>query len=361
MATARTAELHRLAKRIATALPPFVEEVVVTGSVSRGVADDISDIEMLVVTSEPLELDQCFEHARTAGLEGLDTWGPQGTETKRVFGYREEVPIELVWWSRELAEASVDAILAGEPSGSGDALANGVALRTVGLLEAWQARLRAYPDELAAARIEEAALTWGGYAPAGWLTLVRPGERVALVERLLDDATRVLRIVYALNRVWEPTTKRLADRVEALPVKPQRLAERLEDALTEPDPVRAALVMNELQLETVELAPSGPNVVRARRWLSDVVEVLRHASKGPWSNSPHAIRPTHTRAARASTRCAGAHGRGGGRAPGPSSRLPSRSARPRLPRRRRAARRPGRRAPARHLDHEVRSRDGAPA
>jgi predicted nucleotidyltransferase len=278
MATDRTPELRALAERIADALPAVVEEVVVTGSVSRGVADDVSDIEMLVVTSEPLELDKCFELARRAGLESLDTWGPQGTETKRVFGYREGVPIELVWWSRDFAEASVDAILAGEPSGSGDALANGVAIRSVGLLEAWQARLRAYPEELAAARIEDAALTWGGYAPAGWLTLLRPGERVALVERLLDDATRVLRIVYALNRVWEPTPKRLAARVEALPVKPERLAERLEDALTEPDPACAALVMNELQLETVELAPSGPNVDRARRWLSEVVEVLRNAS-----------------------------------------------------------------------------------
>jgi predicted nucleotidyltransferase len=275
MATDRTRDLQALAERIADALPPVVEEVVVTGSVSRGVADDVSDIEMLVVTSEPLELDECFEHARAAGLEQLDTWGPQGTDTKRVFGYRETVPIELIWWSRDFAEASVEAILAGEPSGSGDALANGVAIRSAGLLEDWQRRLSDYPDELVAERIEDAALTWGGYAPEGWLTLLRPGERVALVERLLDDATRVLRIVYALNRIWEPTTKRLAARVDALPVKPGRLAERIEDALTEPDPVRAALVMNELQLDTVQMAPSGPNVDRARRWLSDVVEVLR--------------------------------------------------------------------------------------
>ena len=248
-----------------------------TGSVSRGAADDVSDIEMLVVTSEPLTLDECFEHARRVGLDGLDTWGPQGTETKRVFGYLERVPIELIWWSRDFAEASVAAILAGEPSGSGDALANGVSLRTVGLLESWQARLSAYPEELAAARIEDAALTWGGYAPEGWLTLLRPGERVALVERLLDDATRVLQIVYALNRVWPPTTKRLSARVEELALKPERLAERIDEALTAPDAARAALLMNELQLETVQLAPSGPNVDRARTWLSDVVSVLREA------------------------------------------------------------------------------------
>lgn len=275
----RTRELHEVAERIAAALPPVVEEVVLTGSVSRGIADEVSDIEMLVVTTEQLELAECFEHARRIGFEGLDTWGVQGTATNRVFGYLDAVPVELVWWSRKFAETSVAAIVAGQPSGSAEALANGVALRTVGLLEAWQERLRVYPDELAAARIEEAALTWGGYAPAGMLTIARPGDRLALVERLVDDTQRVLRIVYALNRAWEPTTKRLADRVRALPVKPERLAERIEEILTEPDPLRAMLVLSELQIDTLTLAPSGPNVDRARRWVQEVIEVLREVSR----------------------------------------------------------------------------------
>jgi hypothetical protein len=278
MTTARARELQQVAERIAAALPPVVEEVVLTGSVSRGVADDVSDIEMLVVTTEPLDLAKCFEHARKVGFEGLDTWGAQGTETSRVFGYLDGVPIELVWWSRDQAEASVAALVAGQHGSSGDALANGVALRTVGLLEDWQERLRPYPEHLAATRIEEAALPWGGYAPAGMLTLARPGDRLALVERLVDDVARVLRIVYALNRAWEPTTKRLAARVEALPVRPERLAERIEDVLTEQDPLRAMLVLSELQLDTLALAPSGPNVDRARRWVRDVVDVLREAS-----------------------------------------------------------------------------------
>jgi len=61
-------------------------------------------------------------------------------------------------------------------------------------------------------------------------------------------------------------------------VKPDRLAERIEDALTERDPLRAMLVMSELQVDTVDLAPPGPNVDRARRWLREVVAVLREAS-----------------------------------------------------------------------------------
>ena len=87
--------------------------------------------------------------------------------TKRVSGYRDGVPIELIWWSRAHAETAIDAIFAGEASATADALANGVALRTSGPLAQWQERLRHYPDELAAAPIEDAALTWGGFAAAG--------------------------------------------------------------------------------------------------------------------------------------------------------------------------------------------------
>jgi hypothetical protein len=272
--TARSAELRSIAQRIADALPATVEEVVLTGSVSRGVADDVSDIEMLIVTAGEPELEQCFSLAAACGLTGLGTWGPQGGPTQRVSGYREGVPIELIWWSRTHAETAVDAIFAGDPSATADALANGIALRTSGLLARWQERLRHYPDELARARIEDAALTWGGFAPAGLLTLVRPGERLALVERMVDDATRVVRIVFALNHVWQPTLKRLADRAATLPVKPERMAERIEDALTEPDPRRALIAMTELQSETVALAPDGPNVDRARTWLSHGRDIL---------------------------------------------------------------------------------------
>jgi predicted nucleotidyltransferase len=269
-----TTRLRAIARGIADALPASVEEVVLTGSVSRGVADDVSDIEMLIVTRDELELDECFRLAAACGLTELGTWGPQGVPTKRVSGYREGAPIELIWWSRDYAEVSVDAIFAGEPSGAADALANGVALRTSGLLARWQQRLRHYPDEVARARIEDAALTWGGFAAAGLLTIIRPGERLALLERMVDDASRVVRIVFAMNRVWQPTLKRLADRSAPLAVKPERLAERIEDALTEHDPRRAVLIMTELQADTVALAPDGPNVNRARQWLAEAREIL---------------------------------------------------------------------------------------
>src|ERR1051326_8367633 len=275
MPNERSRELQSLAQRVADALPADIaEEVVLTGSVSRGVADDVSDIEMLIVTPHQLELADCFELARAAGLEWLDTWGVQSTPANRASGYLEGVPLELLWWPRDFTESSIDAFFSTDMSSGADAIANGVALRTSGSLARWQARLADYPEELALARIEDAALTWGGFTPAGLLTIARPGELLSRTERMLDDATRVLRIVYALNRVWQPTHKRLAARVAPLAIKPERLAERIEEAFTEPDPRRALLVMTELQADTVALAPDGPNVNRARRRLAEGAKLL---------------------------------------------------------------------------------------
>jgi predicted nucleotidyltransferase len=269
MDATRSEELLALAQRVADTLPPEAIEVVLTGSVSRGVADEVSDIEMLVVTEDRLTLEEAFELARRAGLEERDSWGDPSTPTRRVFGYLDGQPVETIWWSRELAE---ELFASG---GSAEALANGVALRTSGLLARWQERLAEYSDALVAERIEKAAERWGGFTPAGLLTLVRPDCALACMEWLVDSAQRVLAIVFALNRIHQPTAKRLAARVEPLALKPERLAERIEEALAERDPRRALQVMTELQLETVRLAPSGPNVDRARVWLTEGIEVLR--------------------------------------------------------------------------------------
>jgi len=264
----RSEELRALAQRVADGLPPDVIEVVLTGSVSRGVADDVSDIEMLCVTERPLSLEEAFDLARLAGLEERDSWGDPSTPTRRVFGYLEDTPVETIWWSRELAE---ELFASG---GSAEAIANGVALRTSGLLVRWQERLADYPDGLVAERVEKAAERWGGFTPAGLLTLVRNDVALARMEWLVESAQRVLAIVFALNRQHAPTAKRLSARVAPLAIKPDRLAERIEESLAGQDPRRSLATMTELQLETVRLAPDGPNVARARRWLAEGLAIL---------------------------------------------------------------------------------------
>lgn len=268
MATAKSDELRALAQRIADSFPPEVVEVVLTGSVSRGLADELSDIEMLVVTEAQLSLEQAFELAAAAGLENRDTWGDPSTPTRRVHGYLDGQSVETIWWSRDLAEEHYDR------PGSDQALLHGVALRTSGLLGRWQEQLAVYPDELASERIEKAAERWGGFSPGGLLTIARPDTTLARAEWLVESAQRVLAIVYAVNRERQPTAKRLATNTASLTLKPERLAERIDTALAEPDPREALRLLTELQLETVQLAPSGPNVDRARTWLAEALELL---------------------------------------------------------------------------------------
>ena len=124
-----------------------------------------------------------------------------------------------------------------------------------------------------------------------------------------ESAQRVLRIVYGLNRVWAPTSKRVALRMQALAVKPDRVAERIERALCEPDPERALRLMTELQLDTMLLAPErpqrGPRAhlahSRAKR-----AEATRHGGPGHGTGRPTAIRRhgmLRARASRAGVAC----------------------------------------------------------
>src|SRR5262249_55186775 len=115
---ARSIELRSIAEGIADARPPTVDEGVLTGRVSPGVADAVSDIEMLVVTRDEPDLRDCYSLVAACGLTELGTWGQQGVATKRVSGYHDGVPVELIWWSRTHAEDAIDAIFAGQVSGA---------------------------------------------------------------------------------------------------------------------------------------------------------------------------------------------------------------------------------------------------
>ena len=286
---------------------------------------------------EALSLKQCFALAREAGLEQVDTWGRHRSGGAPGLGPpSRHAARSFIRWPLDHATRTIDRLLAGEQPSTADALVHGVPLRSDGLLASWQERLRGYPSELAARRIEEAALPWGGFAAAGLLTIVRPGDRLALHEWLVDGATRVLTITHALNRVWQPTSKRLAARLAPLEVKPDRLAERIEQALVEPDPRQALLGMTELQLDAVRLAPSGPNVDRARRWLAEGAELLRSsAALSPSGAGSRRTRPCRARGSAARPGSAGWRAprrrRPAGRTPGRSPRRGSSGRRPPSP------------------------------
>ena len=270
MATARSLELQALARRLADAFPPEIEEVLLTGSAARGVADEDSDFELLLVGEAlppPGEIAAGLDVFDVDEMPDRDGWWIGGTVAGE--------PYELIAWTRARTETRIDRILAAEVVDStrvrtAEAVVHGLALRTAGGIAGWQERLRAYPDALAEAIVLDAIGDWTEQTPRGLRTLLRPGCRLQLTGQLVADLENVLRIVFALNREWQPGWKRLPDRVAPLAIKPERLAERIDEALLAVDIVRARTLVG----DTLALAPDLPRVVQARELTAAILAEL---------------------------------------------------------------------------------------
>jgi predicted nucleotidyltransferase len=268
-------ELGALARQLAERLPPLAREVVLTGSTSRGVADEHSDIELLVVVEELPPLAECVRAAEEAGLEEVGTWTPPGAPAYWSGGLLAGEFAELIWWPRAYVEQRIDDILAADAFEhqrlrTAEALVHGTPLRSGGALARWRERLAVYPDALASRVIDDAAEAWHDL-PRSSLGMLRDGDRLVLARQLVEDAEGVLRILFALNRAWEPGWKRIAVSLESLELKPERTAGRIEEALTGLD----LRTMRELVRDTLALAPETRSVAQARRQTSALLEELR--------------------------------------------------------------------------------------
>jgi predicted nucleotidyltransferase len=248
------------------ALPAGIEEALLTGSTSRGVADEASDVELLLVGDvlpEPGEIAtrlDAFDVGTMADGRGWWIGGTAGGE-----------PIELIAWTRARTEERLDGILAAEIVDharirTAEAVEHGLPLRTAGRIAEWQERLRAYPPQLEEAIVLDAIGDWTEQTPRGIRALLRPGGSLELAKHVVIDLENVLRIVFAVNRAWEPDWKRLPDLVSPLRLKPDRLAERVETSARGSDIVEARRLVR----DALALAPGLARVVQARR-LTDAI------------------------------------------------------------------------------------------
>jgi hypothetical protein len=228
-------QLLELAERLASECPPQLgREIAATGSVG---ATDV-----------------------LAGEQGRGVWAWCR------FG---EVEVEPYWSELDWLRREVEAVLAAETTDHarialGYVLTHCRPLRTEGVLAELGEQLAAYPDFVRRRLIEDAVAGWE--IPSPRLGPALRGDRFAVEGFLLHDAERVLRIVFALNRRWEPPRwKWLAYHVSTLEVAPPRLAERVVAVLLEADAVTAVARILELVRETLTLVPDEFDVSAARR------------------------------------------------------------------------------------------------
>ncbi|MBD0330458.1 MAG: DUF4037 domain-containing protein [Thermoleophilia bacterium] len=272
-----TSSFVALARRLADAAPPELgREIAITGSVAAGLADDHSDLELLFLVDgapTPGAVRAWLQaNAATDVLAGADPTGVWAW--CRVDG----VEVEPYWDELAHIRAEAETVLAGETVehervALAHVLTRSAVLRTEGALPALVDRLSRYPEAVRRQLVLDAAA--GLEVPSPRLGAAIRDDRVAVEATLLHLAYRALRIVFAVNRCWEPPRwKWLARHLGELEAAPPRLAERMGAALVERDPVAAVAAMVALVQEALALVPGEIDVAAARAGVAAQLERL---------------------------------------------------------------------------------------
>lgn len=241
-------DFTRAAVALAHACPPaLAAEIALIGSTARGAADDSSDIELLYWNADiPPQTDRVAS-MQAVGLTALaaeDTPRADGSVwiTGLYSGDETDAPveIEISWQTFERLDGEVRALTSGDVTdrkrlAMADYLVQAIALRTDGAIDRVQAALNAYPDAVRRALATDALHAWNDPDREGLIRkLARRGEQVELARLLIDDASAALRLLYVINRRWEPSRKWTQWVARDLPRRPEAFEARLAAMLGAP-------------------------------------------------------------------------------------------------------------------------------
>jgi hypothetical protein len=220
-----------------------VAATLVAGSVARGLADDLSDIELDVYWSRPPTDDE-----RTAAVEGAG-WG-------RVYAAVDEhewadglaadgVKVDVSGFTTSTIDDYLDAALAGDTEPElqvrATALRDGRVMSGGDLVDGWRDRLEVYPEALAVAMVEQGL----SLRSRERLEMLAARDDVVLLHRdLVDGVQGVLDALFGVNRVWcpHPHHKWLDWEATLLPLRPDRLVERIRAlVVARPDEIVSGL------------------------------------------------------------------------------------------------------------------------
>jgi hypothetical protein len=276
-ATEASRHRHALALELAEGCPRELgREIALTGSTSRGVADEDSDIEWVAWVDELPTRDERESWLAEAGAIDFApaTHTTQDGTEFHWCRYR-DIWLEAGWQSITALERVLASLTAGDEIDHrrltlADAIVHAAPLRTEGNLARWQGLLSHYPDGLQERLIQSAARRWT-FTVAYW-ALARRSDRLAVAERLVVDIQSVLRIVLALNRTWEPAWKWTAIRTADLAIKPRDLTARIDAILSSSDLEQSVRSCAELFRDTLLMVPPDIDVALA---LANIEDSLR--------------------------------------------------------------------------------------
>jgi 8-oxo-dGTP pyrophosphatase MutT (NUDIX family) len=262
-----------LARELAASCPIGLGRVIaLTGSVARGVADSLSDIEIMCWVEGMPEMGSWIPWLRGAGADVVyPLAGPSISDGSRWTGCRfRGIWVEVGWNEIGAFDALIESLTRGEERDEqrrqiGWIVQTAAPLRDGETLAGWQERLRRYPDALQAEVIRANTSVWSDphVPPVRW-ALVARDERLGLSTRLRWDLDNILEVLCAVNRRWPQDWKWTDERSLDFASKPERLSERIKTIVTLTDPAASVRACFSLILDTLALVPSSIDVRAAR-------------------------------------------------------------------------------------------------
>lgn len=236
---------------------PHIKAILITGSVAKGVADDNSDLDIIMYYDE-LPGEAAFETYRQAALDsGGGFYGGNAQDGWALFQYIDGIRHDFAHARLEEAENMVTQFLA-EPTLEEnnlfialDGILTGLPLKGADITDGWKAKLANYPPKLSDMLVQKHLR----FRPHWVLQKmgVERNEVIFLQEELLHAVQNIFGVLCGLNQLYHPgKIKGLDYTVAKMKIAPPDVARRLP-ALFEEDRQTAVSHLKTLIEETISL------------------------------------------------------------------------------------------------------------
>lgn len=207
-----------IAKQIASAYlnDPSVKVIIVGGSVSRGCADAYSDLEIGIFWAEPPSSDK-----RKAAIEhvGGELWSFDRSPGNEHYGLKEvtlggkRFSGTAMISAQHLTVADMEACLSEvidhydtslDKQVLISAIQHGIPLYGAEVLQTWQAKANAYPNQLAIKMIQENLWFGPWFCPQAY---AGRDDRLVLYQHFIWIEQGLLKVLAGLNRIYYPSAE----------------------------------------------------------------------------------------------------------------------------------------------------------
>ena len=258
-ATPASRKLYDLAVRLAAACPPnFASEIALVGSAAMGLSDDQSDLDInFWADTIPPEAER-VAWLQSLGATDVKVGAVRDDQSHPVAGVLDGIDVGCSWQTLTALDGYVTVITqggleAGEAQLATlvDVLVQAVPVRTNGKIAAVQAQLEQYPDALR----QQLILQKVSAIHAQFKQIpkhFRYGNDLDANLQASLLGTRVVALLYPINRRWSPQPKWEYRLAYTLPVQPHDLYDRLYQIMHDPDIRQRTIHAARLVLDTLE-------------------------------------------------------------------------------------------------------------